>query len=472
MVNPVAGSFSERVPILVISGGPGEEERKLGTLIHHQAKEIESQFRIYRELTCAAKVIDDTHRAAADIDEVVRTIWREQRPGYLEIHRDMVEREIDVPKEIREGSGRLRFARSDRRKVTEAARETARRFNSAKRPAVIVGIETYRFKCAREAVALVERLGAPCMTTVLAKGAIPTDHPLHMGVHIGPLSPPAVRRRIDESDLVLNLGTLLTDMNLGSRPPRITREKSIWAVQNRVNVSFHTYTEVRIRDYVRALLRMPLRHHQEKVRYYDNLPVKPREPGRRIRVTDVLLELNRFLRDRPEYAVVTEAGDMLFAGLDVHVTCGGGYLAQGYYASMGFGVPGALGLQLGTGQRPIVLCGDGAFQMTGSEISHAPRHGLNPIVLVVNNGGWGIFRPVVQREDLLAIPPWPYADLARAWGGAGFKVQRAGEFRMALLEADATSTFSVIEIMMGPHDLSPVTRKYIRASTKKGRNTE
>lgn len=35
MVNPVAGSFSERVPILVISGGPGEEERKLGVLIHH-----------------------------------------------------------------------------------------------------------------------------------------------------------------------------------------------------------------------------------------------------------------------------------------------------------------------------------------------------------------------------------------------------------------------------------------------------
>ena len=54
MVNPVAGSFSERVPVLVISGGPGEEERKLGVLIHHQAREIESQLHIYREVTCAA----------------------------------------------------------------------------------------------------------------------------------------------------------------------------------------------------------------------------------------------------------------------------------------------------------------------------------------------------------------------------------------------------------------------------------
>src|SRR5215813_2570904 len=68
MVNPVAGSFSERVPILVLSGGPGDEERKLGTLIHHQAKEIDSQLRIYRELTCDARVIDNPDTAAEDID--------------------------------------------------------------------------------------------------------------------------------------------------------------------------------------------------------------------------------------------------------------------------------------------------------------------------------------------------------------------------------------------------------------------
>ena len=71
---PVPGSFAERVPILVISG-PGEQERELGVLIHHQAKEIELQFRIYRESTCAAKVINDPARAAKDIDEVSRSIW-------------------------------------------------------------------------------------------------------------------------------------------------------------------------------------------------------------------------------------------------------------------------------------------------------------------------------------------------------------------------------------------------------------
>jgi len=95
-------------------------------------------------------------------------------------------------------------------------------------------------------------------------------------------------------------------------------------------------------------------------------------------VTDVLHEVNRFLRGRRGYAVVAESGDMLFAGLDVRVERNGGYLAQGYYASMGFGVPGALGAEIGARLRPLVLCGDGAFQMTGPEIAHAPRYGLRP----------------------------------------------------------------------------------------------
>jgi TPP-dependent 2-oxoacid decarboxylase len=468
MVNPVAGSFSERVPVLVISGGPGEEERRLGTLIHHQAKEIESQLRIYQEVTCAARVLDDPATAAEAVHDVVRRVWREQQPGYLEIHRDMVERRIPVPPAIQEFDGVLHFSRSDDRKVTEAVRDTAERWNAARRPLVMVGIETWRFRVQREVRALAEKMGAPVTTSVLAKGAFPMDHPLFMGVDIGRISPPPIRRRVLRADLVLSLGTLLTDMDLGGRPPQIIRSRSIWAVNNRVNVSYHTYTDVNIRDFVRGLLRARLRRHRERVEYVDNLPPEPARVAPRLRVTDLLHEVNRFLRGRRGYGVVAESGDMLFAGLDVKVERGGGYLAQAFYASMGFGVPGALGAQLGAGFRPLVLCGDGAFQMTGPEIAQAPRYGLNPIVVVVNNGGWQIFRPVVARPDLLAVPNWPYAALAQQWGGHGFVVSRADELRAALAEAARVPSFVVIEARVAPDDHSPVSRKYIQASARRG----
>jgi len=469
MVNPVAGSFAERVPLLIISGGPGEEERKLGTLIHHQAKEIESQLTIYGELTCAARLIDHPDRAADEIDAVVRAVWAERRPGYLEIHRDMAERIIAVPERLLEWNGRLPERRSDTRKVREAAREVAARLNAARAPVIIAGIECHRYHAGRELLQLVERTGAPCATTVLAKGAIPIDHPKHMGVYIGAISPRPIRERVARADVVLSLGTLLTDMNLMGRGPTFGPDEAISAVDDRVDVSFHSYNQVTLRDFLAALLRQPLKRRREKVTYADNLSPQQPGTGRAVRVSDVLWEVNRFLDGRRDIMVVAEAGDALFGGLDVWGVGGPvPYLAQGYYASMGFGVPGAIGAQIGTGRRTLVLCGDGAFQMTGPEIAQAPRHGCNPIVLLLNNAGWGIFRPVADRKDLLDIPPWPYADLGRAWGGWGARVETVAELRTALAEAGRRQEFSIVEVILDPDDHSPVAKKYIAASVGRG----
>jgi indolepyruvate decarboxylase len=470
MVNPVAGSFSERVPLLIFSGGPGEEERKLGTLIHHQAREIESQYRIYREVTCAARVLTDPRTAAQELHEVACAVWAEQRPGYLEIHRDMVDRMIEVPDELIEWDGQLRFRESDARKVEEAAREAATMFNASRRPVLIAGIEIHRYKVSQELIQLAERMGAPVLATVLGKGAFPMDHPLYMGVHVGPISPAPIVARMDEADFVLNLGCLRTDMNFGNRPPHILQEKSVWAVDRHVDIKYHTYTEVAVRDFVRALLKQELRHHRETVTYASNLTTAAASNGRGpspLRVSEILRVVNDFLAENRDYLVVAESGDMLFGGLDVRVPSPGAYFAQGFYASMGFAVPAALGAQVGRRTRPLVLCGDGGFQMTGAEIAQAPKLGANPIVIVINNGGWGIFRPIAaDRSDLLEIPPWPYARLAQDWGGVGYEANTLAELRAALRAAHQSDTFAIIDAHIAPDDLSPVTIKYIRAAAK------
>ncbi len=242
----------------------------------------------------------------------------------------------------------------------------------------------------------------------------------------------------------------------------------MWAVDCRVDVRFHTYTDSSIHDFVFALLQQGLKTHQEEVRYADNLNgAAPPSDSAPLRVSDMLREVNSFLAAHHNYGIVTESGDMLFAGLDVRVPGGGLYLAQGFYASMGFAVPAALGTQVGCGVRPLVLCGDGAFQMTGPDISHAPMMGANPIVIVVNNGGWQIFRPIVDRPELLDVPPWPYAKLAEDWGGAGFVAHTLAELRTALDAAHRSKTFAIIDARVGVDDLSPVTVKYIQAAARR-----
>jgi indolepyruvate decarboxylase len=473
VVNPVAGAYAEQVPILVVSGGPGEAEQKLSS-IHHQVKDVESQWRIFQQVTCAAQIVEHPERAALEIHEVVRKIAMERRPGYLEIHRDIVDVEIPVPREIVEWDGTFPRPTSDARKLSEAVSDTIARVRAAKRPVLIGGLELYRAAAERDFLELAEKLGVAVVTTVDAKGVFPMDHPLHMGIHVGPFSPPAIQKRVRDADLVLALGTLLTDMNLGAARPQVRRERSVWALGERVNVSFHQYTDVMLRDFVVALANERLPNFSEKVVYQDNLVRKKANDRAKARGdvaplsnNDLLLEVNEFLAANKGYHVFAESGDMLFGGLELRLQGGGLYFAQGYYASMGFAVPASLGAQIGTGVRPLVLCGDGGFQMTGPEISHAPARGLSPVVVLLNNSGWQIFRPVSPREDLLSLPNWPYAELAQAWGGVGFRAETRVELREALRAAHEVREFVLIECRLAPEDLSPVTRRYIRASARR-----
>ncbi|HEY3305967.1 MAG TPA: hypothetical protein VGL70_20790 [Candidatus Binatia bacterium] len=93
-------------------------------------------------------------------------------------------------------------------------RDTAERFNRARRPLVSVGIEAYRFKLAKEILKLAEKMGASCCTSVLGKGAFPMNHPLFMGVYIGALSPRTIRERVEKAELIIGWGCFLPISNL------------------------------------------------------------------------------------------------------------------------------------------------------------------------------------------------------------------------------------------------------------------
>jgi len=463
VLNPVAGAYAERVPLLVISGGPGSDESRMFR-VHHQVKSVETQQRVFAEVTCDARILGRPELAAEQIHELVSSARRELRPAYLEIHRDQVDMEIPVPESIRAWDGSLPRLSSDRGRLDEALRDTIARLRAAERPLLVGGADLHRVGAEKDFLRLAEKLGTAVATTMLGKGVFPMNHPLHLGIHMGPMGAPAVQQRAAEAGLVIELGTQHTDMNLGRSASLAPLERSIWAEPERVAISYHHYTGVMLHEFVRGLADADLPRFGEKVRYADNLEHVPfaARADAKLSNNDLLLELNDFLAEHPGMHVFAESGDMLFGGLELRLH-GGLYFAQGFYASMGFGVPAALGAQIGTGTRPLVICGDGAFQMTGPEIAHAPRLGLNPIVLVVNNSGWGIFRPVTERQDLLDVPAWPYAELGRAWGGSGRVATTRSELRSALAEAFASSKFSIVEAITPRDDLSPVTRRYMQA---------
>ncbi len=104
--------------------------------------------------------------------------------------------------------------------------------------------------------------------------------------------------------------------------------------------------------------------------------------------------------------MVADPGDSLFGAIDLTIHSRTEFVACAYYASLGFAVPAAIAMQLAEPDwRPLVLVGDGAFQMTGLELTTAARYGLTPIVIVMDNFGYGTERPMLDG-DFNDVHPW------------------------------------------------------------------
>ena len=136
-------------------------------------------------------------------------------------------------------------------------------------------------------------------------------------------------------------------------------------------------------------------------------------------------------------------------------------VAPGYYATMGFGVPAGIGAQVATGERSLILVGDGAFQMTGWELGNCPRLGLDPIVIVLNNQTWEMIRAFQTESRCAALGDWHLAAAADALGGRGHRVHTRRQFKAALDAAFAErGRFQLIELMVPPGDSTPMLQRF------------
>jgi indolepyruvate decarboxylase len=188
----------------------------------------------------------------------------------------------------------------------------------------------------------------------------------------------------------------------------------------------------------------------------DDSPISP---------VDVATAVNDLFARSGRMPMASDTGDCLFASLDIQNT---ELVAPGYYATMGFGVPAGLGLQAAMGRRPLILVGDGAFQMTGWELGNCRRYGWDPIVLVFNNRSWEMLRVFQPESGFNTLDDWHFADLAGPLGGDGVRVSTRGELASALGRAAARrGRFQLIEVMIPPGSVSPTLQGFVESLKKR-----
>jgi indolepyruvate decarboxylase len=403
VLNPAAGAFAEQSPLLVIAGAPGWQVREKCQFLHHKVREYDDQLNLFSHVTVACTDLKDPATAYQEVDRVISKVITQIRPGYIELPRDMVNLipEANLPG-YRETKPVL-----DTTLHKDAVREIVATMNRATRPVIVAGGGIIRHNLAHSLEILAEKTGIPVVSTILGKSAIDERNRYFIGVYAGIVGDGLVREYAESSDCIILLGVLLTDVDMGANTAVLDPDALVTLSEEGCSIGRQPLP-------VPGLMLLPGILEQERVIHkIAGLPSPVRErilpfspADSTVSTESLVLALNSVIDEKTMF--ITEVGDAVMMSLDITIRRAGGFMSPAYYSTLGFSVPAAIGVQAADPEiRPLVLSGDGAFQMTGMEISTAGRYHLNPIVIILNNSGFGTERPMIDGE-FNDVASWKY----------------------------------------------------------------
>ncbi|MBN8890046.1 MAG: indolepyruvate/phenylpyruvate decarboxylase [Rhodospirillales bacterium 70-18] len=453
LVNPVAGAYAERSPVVVVSGAPGVHERASGWQLHHMSRAIDTQARIFREITCDQAVLDDPARAPADIARVLRSAIAYSLPVYIEVPRDLVGAETAAVAPL----PRLPV---DADALAECADEILARLAAAATPVLMVDVEVRRYGVEDKAARLARALGIPVVTTFMGRGLLSGHADVVRGTYMGAAGEAAITRLVEGSDGLLLLGVILSDTNFAVSERKIDMRRAMLAIDRAVRVGHHAYPAIPLDALLDALLARVTERPAAAA------PAAPPPPASTLSLddaviapSDVAAAINDLFAAHGPMPMAADMGDCLFTAMEIANT---DLVAPGYYAGMGFGVPAGLGACVAAGGRPLILVGDGAFQMTGFELGNCRRYGWDPICLVFNNASWEMLRVFQPESAFNNLDDWRFAELAGPLGGDGVRVRTRRELAAALACAHATrGRFQLIEVMLPRGQTSDTLARFV-----------
>ncbi len=491
VVNATAQAYAEKSPLVVISGAPGINERRKNPLLHHKVKDFDTQQKIFEHITIDSVLLHESTSAAKAIDRVLSSALKYKRPVYIELPRDIVSEPIRIQEQYHQSRHPARSLilspatestkASEYENATEIGSmeeslfEATAMINSSKKPIIVAGVEIHRFRLQDKLLQLIDKTNIPVVATVLSKSVITEDHPLYLGVYEGAMGYESIREYVESSDCLILLGAPMTDIDFGISPTPIEQHRSIHLTSEKLSIKHHNFENIPLRDFIIGLIQAPLIRrsvskeivrNSNKARYRAHNFEAVR--GQKVTVQRLFERLNLSVRDNT--IIIADVGDSLFASLDLTVHGETEFLCPAYYLSMGFAVPASIGAQLADPRlRPIVIVGDGAFQMTGMELSTIARFKLKPIVVVLNNKGYGTERPMLDGpfNDIL---PWNYGNVPEVLGlGKGFVIETEDQLEEALTDAEKiyAKELCILDVHLDIYDGSPALKRLTETLGKK-----
>jgi acetolactate synthase-1/2/3 large subunit len=466
LVTPIADAFMDSVPLVAITG---QVPRPVIGNDAFQEADITGITMPITKHSYKVMAANDIPRVVAEAFHIAST----GRPGpvLIDVPKDVLQEAMnfDWPATI-DLPGYRPTASPNRRQIKAAVELIAR----SRRPVLYVGGGVVKARAADDLRRLAEAVGAPVVTTLMARGAFPDDHPLSLGMP-GMHGHYAAVTAMQRSDLLICLAARFDDRVTGKLDAFAPEAKVIHADVDPAEIGKNRAADVPIvgdarrtvaelADAVLAMGERPdlsawwaeveswRRSFPTTYEQPEDGPVKPQSVVERIaRATG------------GEAVIVTGVGQhQMWASQLIPLTRPYSWVTSGGLGTMGFAVPAALGAQVGRpAERVVAIDGDGCFQMTAQELATAALERLPIVVAILNNAHLGMVRQWQElfydkRYSEVYLPPDlpDYVKLAEAYGCVGLRATTLDEVDNVIDKAfGVTDRPVVIDFRVDPTEM-------------------
>ncbi|RMF06857.1 acetolactate synthase large subunit [Candidatus Woesearchaeota archaeon] len=449
LVTGVADANLDKAPLVAITGQAGLERMHKES---HQYMDVVHMFEPITKWNARIHSIDI-------IPEVVRKAFRiaqAEKPGatHIELPEDVAKSE--VPEEFATPIPISEFPKTHpEREEIDRAKALIR---SAKFPVILAGNGVIRAHASHELVHFAEMNNIPVANTFMAKGAIPSNHPLSIST-IGLQANDYVLCEISKADLIIAIGYDLAEYSPAKWNP--DRDKKVLVIDSQpAEVDSHmtiahelvgdirqilrslggTRIIERSSEYARTLKKI-IEEERDSYRNDSSFPMKPQK---------IILDIRAAMKEE----------DILISDVGAHKL----WIARMYpaykpntciisngFASMGIAIPGAIGAKLAKPHLKVVAAtGDGGFLMNSQELETAKRLGLSFVVIIFNDSRYGVIEwkqmKTFGRSTAVEFTNPDFVKYAESFGAKGVRIRSADELLPALKAALDSKDIWVIDV--------------------------
>ena len=465
-VNGMMGAKAHRVPIFHIVGAPSTRIQRQQLITHHTFGDgVYGNFFDISAACCGVSAHITPDNVVTEMERLISEAFRLSKPAYLLIPQDYALMPIQGTPVKGRRLPTVPRGKSNPAEVKASVRAIVARLKKAKRPIAMPSFQVKRYHAQAQLLSLLKRTGLPFTLTSMDKGLVDESHPNYLGLYAGKdSSPSSAGKYALSADLILCLGEVLEeDFNVGSWSAFLDPARKVVIGPDYVKVGEQCFTSCMLPDVLAALARSAPRVKKAKHPAPKLLPLvgQSHDP---ISSAALYPRLQRFLQNGDN--LVVEGGSCMFPCASLLLPKGVSYEGQILWASIGWATPTTLGVALAEPKRrTIMVSGDGAHQLTANEIGVMGRYGINPILIVLNNGIYGVEDVLSERGHIYDdLAGWNYHTLPAAMGCRDWfctRIETVGDLESALVEARNHPGGCYLEVMIPETESQPLSKKII-----------